>query len=101
MITVVVNFPLSDEMTLEQFKERMLGTVPTYQAVPGLLRKNYLYDEKRSVGGGVYTFSSREEAEACFSLEFIERVTKRFGAPEVNYYETPILVDNEHDVVKS
>lgn len=96
-----MNFPLSDETTLEQFKELMLKTVPTYQAIPGLLRKNYLYDWQRSVGGGAYTFSSRAEAEACFSSEFVERVTKNFGAPEISFFETPILNDNEHDVVKS
>ena len=99
MITVVVNFPLPDDMTLEQFKERMLETVPTYQAVPGLVRKNYLFDDAHRVGGGAYTFATREEA--CFSVEFIERVTNRFGAPVINYFDTPIVVDNEYGVVKS
>ena len=101
MITVVVNFPLPDEMTLEQFKERMLETVPTYQAVPGLVRKNYLFDDDCRVGGGAYTFGTRKEAETCFSAEFVERVTNRFGAPVINYFDTPIVVDNEHGVVKS
>lgn len=100
MITVVVNFPLPQDMSLNEFKSRMSKSVPRYQSVPGLVRKNYLYDGKRHVGGGAYTFESREEAEGCFSEEFIKGVTAAYGKPEISYFETPIFIDNEHKVVQ-
>lgn len=100
MITVVVNFPLPEGMALDEFKTRMMKSVPRYQAIAGLVRKNYLYDGKRHVGGGAYTFESRAQAEACFSEEFVKAVTAAYGKPEITYFETPILVDNETRVVK-
>lgn len=100
MITVVVNFPLPEGMSLEEYKSRMMKSVPRYQAVPGLVRKNYLYDEERRVGGGAYTFETRAQAEQCFSEEFVKAVSAAYGKPEVSYFETPIFIDNEHKVVK-
>jgi hypothetical protein len=100
MITVVVNFPVPEGMSLDEFKSRMLKTVPRYQAIPGLVRKNYLYDGQRHVGGGAYTFESRAQAEACFSEEFVKAVSAAYGKPEISYFETPIVVDNEQKVVK-
>ena len=100
MITVVVNFPLPEGMSLEEFKSRMMNSVPRYQAIPGLVRKNYLYDGKRHIGGGAYTFETLAQAEQCFSAEFVKVVCAAYGKPEVSYFETPILVDNEHKVVK-
>jgi len=100
MITVVVNFPIPEGMSLNDFKSRMMGSVPRYQAMPGLLRKNYMYDGKRHVGGGAYTFETKALAESCFSAEFVKAVTAAYGKPEISYFETPILVDNESKVVK-
>jgi hypothetical protein len=100
MITVVVNFPLPEGMSLDEFKSRMIKSVPRYQTIPGLVRKNYLYDGKHHVGGGAYTFDTRAQAEECFSEEFVKAVSAAYGKPEIRYFETPILVDNEHGVVK-
>ena len=48
MITVVVNFPIPEGMSLNDFKSRMMGSVARYQAMPGLLRKNYMYRRETS-----------------------------------------------------
>jgi len=100
MITVVVNLPLPEGMSLEEYKSRMMKSVPRYQSVPGLVRKNYLYDEKRHLGGGAYTFETRAQAEQCFPEEFVKAVSAAYGKPEVSYFETPIFIDNERKVVK-
>lgn len=100
MITVVVNFPLPEAMTLVEFKSQMSKGVARYQAMPGLVRKSYLYDGKRHVEGGAYTFETRAQAEECFSEGFVKGVSAAYGKPEISYFETPILVDNEHRVVK-
>ncbi len=99
MITVIASFPLPEGLSLGDFKGRMMPTVPKYREVDGLLRKNYLYDGERGVGGGVYTFETRAQAETCFNDEWITRVTTHYGKPEISYFETPIAIDNAHKEV--
>jgi hypothetical protein len=99
MVTVIVNFPLPDGMSLEQFNEQMVKSVPRYQAMPGLIRKSYIVDPKSRVGGGAYTFESRAHAEACFSEGFIKGVTEWYGKPDIRYFDTLIQVDNQHKLV--
>ena len=86
-------------MSAAEYKSRMLQTVPRYRETPGLLRKNYLYDGERRLGGGVYVFDSQEHAQACFSEEFIKRVSAAYGKPEIHFFETPILIDNQAKTV--
>lgn len=99
MVTVIVNFPLPNGMSLEEFNSRMTQSVPRYQAMPGLIRKSYIVDAKSRVGGGAYTFESREQAEACFSEAFVKAVTAAYGKPEIRYFDTLIQIDNERKVV--
>ena len=98
MVTVIVNFPIPDGMSLQEFKSQMERSVPRYQAMPGLIRKSYLCDGERRIGGGAYTFESREKAEACFSEGFIKGVTAAYGKPDIRYFDTMIQVDNESKV---
>jgi len=100
MITVIVNFPLPDGMSTEEFKLRMMKSVPMYQAIPGLLRKSYICDGKRRVGGGAYTFESQAQAEACFSEGFVKGVTATYGKPEISYFDTLVYIDNENKIVR-
>jgi hypothetical protein len=81
-------------MSLSDFKSRMMATVPRYQAMPGLLRKNYIYDGARHIGGAAYTFDTRAHAEAAFPEEFVKIVTERYGKPEISHFETPVVIDN-------
>jgi len=93
MIIVVVNFPLPETMSATEYRARIKETVPRFAAMPGLRRKNYLSDGARRLGGGVYTFDSRANAQACFSEDFVKRVTAAYGPPDIRYFETPILID--------
>lgn len=99
MVTVIVNFPLPDGMSLEEFNSRMKRSVPQFQSMPGLVRKSYIVDAKTRVGGGAYTFASRQEAEAYFSDAFVKAVTAAYGKPDIRYFDTLIQIDNEHKVV--
>jgi hypothetical protein len=87
-------------MTFEDYRSKMLETVPRYQEMAGLLRKNYVYDKEKHLGGAVYLFDSIAHAKACFSAEFIARVTGRHGAPEIRYLDTIIQIDNEAKAVR-
>ena len=68
--------------------------MPTYKAASGLVRKYYLFGEDRT-GGGVYLWETREAADRQYSQAWRNMIEQRFGtAPEITYYETPVIVEN-------
>jgi hypothetical protein len=94
MITAIVRIQLPKGMTLEDAKTIYEKSVPNYQSAPGLVRKYYLFGQDH-VGGGVYLWQSREAAEKMYSPTWKKGITERFGAaPEISYFETPVIVDN-------
>ena len=101
MITVVVKFKISDTLTSKILKEKFIETSTMYQKVDGLLRKNYIADIENKYAGGVYTFVSVKSAKNWFDEDRIEWITQRFSKPEVAYYESPVIVDNEKNLIIS
>lgn len=94
MITAIVRFPLPEGTTLEAAKAMFEKSAPVYEAAEGLVRKYYLFDED-GVGGGVYLWDSRAAADRQYSQEWRASIAERFGsAPDIHYYETPVIVDN-------
>ena len=101
MITVVVKFKISDTLTSKILKEKFIETSTMYQKVDGLLRKNYIADIENKYAGGVYTFVSMKSAKNWFDEDRIQWITQRFSKPEVAYYESPVIVDNEKNLIIS
>ena len=101
MITVVVKFKISDTLTSKILKEKFIETSTMYQKVDGLLRKNYIADIENKYAGGVYTFVSMKSAKNWFNEDRIEWITQRFSKPEVAYYESPVIVDNEKNLLSN
>ncbi len=96
MIVAVVRFPLDPPLSADQATKAFEASAPSYQNVPGLLRKHYLLAPDGSVGGGVYLWETREAAEALYDAAWRERLTQRYGQPpEVEYFESPVTVDPE------
>ena len=58
MITAVVTFKLPPEMTREKWREHNKSVSPRFQKIPGLIRKQFLYDGK-GTGGHVSVGESR------------------------------------------
>ncbi len=50
---------------------------------------------------GVYCFDTRENAEKWFDAERIAWITERYSAPEIQYFENPVVVDNKINEVVS
>ncbi len=95
LITTVVRFQLPAGTSREAANALYEGSVATYQKVPGLIRKYYLYSQQDSIGGGVYLWESREAAERLYTSEWRKSMAQRLGAePEVLYFETPVVIDN-------
>ena len=94
MITAIVRFKLPQNTSLETAKALFETSAPNYKGAPGLVRKYYLFGEDRT-GGGVYLWESREAADRMYSESWRKMIADRYGAaPEITYYETPVIVDN-------
>ena len=97
MITELVTFPIPAGMTREEVVALYEKSIPVWKANSSLLRKNYLYDPENGLGGGVYTWKTLDAAKEGHDAAFRERIAETFGAePEFAYFETLIVVDNEH-----
>lgn len=95
MITTVVTFNLPAGLESPQIRELYSGSAPRYRGLHGLVRKYYLLDEQNHVGGGVYLWRSRADAEAVFTADWMAWAQQRYGAaPEIRWFETPLVVDN-------
>lgn len=101
MIIAITNFQLPKPITREEALNIFLSTAPTYQDVPGLLRKNYLLSQDGSTAGGVYLWNSKVEAEAMYTERWRDFVRGKYGTePTVTYFENPVTVDNvAHEIL--
>ena len=94
-ITTVVQFRLPQPISLEEATRRFESSAPKYRNVPGLIRKYYLRAEDGRTAGGVYLWESRAAAEATYNTQWREHVARLFGAaPEIIWFDTPVIVDN-------
>lgn len=101
MISAVVTFRLPAGFTREQYLANAQKAAPRFQAMPGLIRKQFLYSAERGVGGGVYLWESREAAEACYGGPWRDNLRATYGVePEITYFDSPVVVDNEVHTVK-
>jgi hypothetical protein len=96
MITAIVRFKLPANIDAAKAAELFQGSAPKYRDLQGLVRKYYLFDAENHTGGGCYLWESREAAERVYNAEWRKMITDRYGAaPEISYFETPVIVDNE------
>lgn len=96
MITVIVNFPAPKGASLHDMTEAYRATTGMFEGQPGLVRKYYLFDEEGGIGGGVYLWESREQAEAFFDTAWRDRLTRKYGVPpEIRYFASPVIIDND------
>lgn len=95
MITAIVEFKLPQAITILQAREIFLSTAPKYQGMPGLIRKYYFLAPEGTTAGGVYLWQSRQDADRLYSKEWKAFVREKYGSePVVNFFDTPVVVDN-------
>jgi hypothetical protein len=100
MITAVVTFKLPPGMTKEKWLEHNKSVSAMFQRIPGLIRKQFLYNAD-GTGGGVYLWESRAAAEACYRGPWKDNVAKIAASePQIAWFETGVVVDNETQKVK-
>lgn len=102
MITAVVTFKVSKDMTREKASEIFKAASPRFQNVPGLIRKQFLYSADRNTAGGVYLWETRAAADACYQGPWKENIRKvAMSEPDIAWFDTPVVVDNETHQVKT
>ena len=101
MITVIVTFKISDDLDPDILKEKFIETSTLYQDVTGLKRKNYIVDFEKNTAGGVYTFDSMQDAKNWFDEDRVYWITERYSKPEIKFFESPVVVDNEKKQILS
>jgi hypothetical protein len=100
MITAIVNFKLPAEIDAKKAADLFKSSAPKYRGLKGLVRKYYLFDEQSRIGGGVYLWNSRAEADAVYTPQWKAYIAERYGTPpDIRYFETSVVVDNESDKI--
>jgi hypothetical protein len=100
VIVAVVNFDLPAPLTTDEARALFEASAPSYQNVPGLLRKHYLLADDGRSAGGVYLWESREQAEALYDDAWRAKLAARYGSqPHVSYYDSQVTVDPSSIIV--
>ena len=96
MKTVFVTYHLPNKPPRAVILEKFIGAANNiFKDLPGLLSKQFCYDETTGNGHSVYLWESQARAEEFFSPAFIQRFQDAFGVePTVSYLDILVLVDN-------
>lgn len=95
MVVAMVTYNLPRQATLADVRRVASRGARKYVDLPGLLRKNYCLSEDGMRATGLYVWESRARAEAFYTAEWKEAVTRQYGvAPEIVYLHSPVMVDN-------
>ena len=101
VIVAIVRFPLDPPLPADDVWAMFEASAPSYQQLPGLLRKHYLRAEDGTTAGGVYLWESRAAAEAVYDDAWHQRLTEKYGAPPtVEYFESVVTVEPDHITVE-
>ena len=99
MITAIVQYRLPPSIDLVACAEHFRKIAPGFQAVPGLIRKQFIFAED-GCAGGVYLWKTRADAEAFYSGPWLAGIRERYGMdPQIKYFETACVTDNSVEAV--
>jgi hypothetical protein len=92
-VTVVVDITTPRGLTRPMIEAGMERSKPTYQAIPGLIRKYFTIGDDGHFGG-IYLWTDRAAAQAWFNAAWRTRVVATYGSePKITYYDAPIVLD--------
>lgn len=95
MITEIVTFELSPDLSREQLLAKYKGTAEKWRQNPDLIHKQYFYDADRHLGGGVYLWKSLEAAKHWHGDAYRKMIQEVYGSqPDCRYLDGCLVVDN-------
>jgi heme-degrading monooxygenase HmoA len=93
MMTAIVEYALPPSTGRRECLEHLTRIAPGFREVPGFLRQHFLYSAA-GVGGGVYLWESREDAERFDAGPWLEGIRRRDGVdPTITDFETLVICD--------
>ncbi len=102
MITAIVEFKLPQSISVADAKDTFLSTAPKYKGMPGLIRKYYFLSQDGSKAGGIYLWTSREDADRAYTEDWKAFVREKYGTdPSITFLECPVVVDNRFNEIVS
>ena len=91
-IAVVVEIKTPPPITRPILEGEFRKAAPTYQKIPGLIRKYFTVTG--DTFGGIYLWKDRAAAEAWFSDAWRARAKAAYGSePTVSYYDAPLIIE--------
>jgi hypothetical protein len=95
MHTVQWTFPVPPGTAKADLVATIKATAHTYQGIPGLIRKYYGIAPDVKTLVGIYLWESKAAADAFYTPQWIEMVTKRWKAPPQRAdWDTPMVVES-------
>jgi hypothetical protein len=97
VITEIITFKLRPGMTREDVVAGYRTTAPIWRGNPECIRKCYLYDGERHLGGGAYLWKNIEAAKLAHGPVWRKMINDLYGSEDqisVTYFETPVVADN-------
>jgi hypothetical protein len=94
-VATLVEIPIPAGLSPERLAAEFDAAVPTYQQVPGLLRKHFTVSARGSFGG-VYLWKDEASARRWFGEAWHARVIKTYGQDaKLEWFDTPILLPTQ------
>lgn len=95
MITEIVTFELPKGISRGEVMEKYRTTASAWSKNTDLIRKNYFFDEAKSLGGGVYVWTSLEAADKWHGDDYKNRIRELYGSEvTMTRFDTLLVVDN-------
>jgi heme-degrading monooxygenase HmoA len=94
-VGTLVEIPIPAGVARERLVAQFQAAVPTYQKVPGLLRKHFTVSSNGNFGG-VYLWKDEASARAWFNEAWHARAVKTYGQnAKIEWFDTPILLPTQ------
>ena len=94
MYTVMWTYKVPAGISKAQMTETIKATAHTYEGIPGLIRKYYGITPDGGSLVGIYLWESAAAANAFYTADWVAMVTKRWGPPQCQEWETPMVVES-------
>ena len=94
MITAIVQFKVPEDLSVERAKKNFEEIAKTFLDTPGLVRKYFIISDDH-IGGGVYLWETREQAEALYNGPvWSTRIRENYGVdPEITWFHCPVIAE--------
>jgi hypothetical protein len=94
MIIAVVTFDLPPSSGRADALALYRRSAPAWAGNPDLVKKTYLFDPDRGVGGGVYHWRSRQAAQHWLGADYRRMIRERYGSePRIALFEAVLHID--------